>query len=112
MPKEQHATRGISILVKKELKNKITDWDAINENIIRVNMNILQHKLTVFGAYGVSSDATVSDKDSFFETLNQEILKVGDKRELIILGDLNSRTGKMRSNNIVGPFGEENGYRV
>lgn len=54
----------------------------------------------------MSNDASVLDKDNFFNKLNNEIMAVGRTREVMILGDLNGRTGKSMNNKIIGPHGE------
>ena len=51
VPKESRASRGVSILISKKLKQKITNWAAHNENILSVNMNILGHKIKIFSVY-------------------------------------------------------------
>jgi hypothetical protein len=38
--KEKTAKRGVSILVKKRYKRYITTWEAINENMIKLHMNL------------------------------------------------------------------------
>lgn len=58
-----------------------------------MSLNLHGHKITVLGVYGVNDDASVGAKDQFFEQLNNEILKIGDMREVIAIGDLNGRTG-------------------
>lgn len=114
--KDQRAKRGVSVLINKKHKHKITDFEAINENIIRVNMNIYQTPITILGVYAVSDDEPFSIKDEFFERVNDEINKIGNTREVIIVGDLNSRVGQRTNSKIIGPYGEinvnDNGERL
>ncbi|XP_072377962.1 uncharacterized protein [Diabrotica undecimpunctata] len=96
IPKHQRAKRGVSVMIHKKFKHKITDFETIDENIIRVNINI--------------------NKDEFFEKLNDIITNIGKSRELIILGDLNSRVGQRINSKVIGPYGEinlnDNGERL
>lgn len=62
--------------------------------IIRVYIYLNGFKCTIIGIYTVNEDALVSDKEVFFNKLNETIKKIGRSREVIILGDFNSRTGK------------------
>ena len=114
--KDQRARQGVAILVRKRLRKCISTWEAIDQRMIRMNLNLHGHKITVLGVYGVNDDASVSAKDQFFEQLNDEIVKIGDTREVIVMGDLNSRIGHRLSSKVVGPFGEEtvndNGNRI
>jgi hypothetical protein len=61
-------------------------------------------------------DALTQNKEEFFEHLNEEISKIGTSREIIIMGDMNSRVGKKDQDKIVGRYGEDtindNGNRL
>ena len=48
VPKEKRAKRGVSILVKERYKRYITTWEALNENMIRVHINLFGKKLCIF----------------------------------------------------------------
>jgi len=39
--KDRREERGVSILINKKFKKGITNWEAVNENIITVNINHL-----------------------------------------------------------------------
>ncbi|XP_056635532.1 craniofacial development protein 2-like [Diorhabda sublineata] len=114
--KDKRAQKGVSILIKKSLRKYVSSWEAVNQRIIKINIAICGNKTTVIGTYGVNEDDTVNNKDDYFECLSEEISKVGTSREVIILGDLNARTGKKIDDQIVGRFGEEvtndNGNRL
>ena len=104
--KDQRAQQGVAILIRRELRKHINSWEAIDQRIIKMNLTLHGHKITLLGVYGVNDDATVLVKDQFFEQLNDEVLKVGATREVIVMGDLNGRTGQRRNCKTVGPFGE------
>ncbi|XP_057663198.1 uncharacterized protein LOC130898146 [Diorhabda carinulata] len=115
--KDKRAQKGVSILIKKSLRKYVSSWEAVNQRIIKINIAICGNKTTVIGTYGINEDDTVNNKDDYFECLSEEISKVGTSREVIILGDLNARTGKKIDDQmIVGRFGEEvtndNGNRL
>ncbi|XP_044745289.1 uncharacterized protein LOC123307136 [Coccinella septempunctata] len=116
VPKDQRAKRGVSLLIHKKHKHKITDFESVSENIIRVNMNLFQTPVTILGVYAVSNDEPSNIKDEFFERMNDEISKIGKSREVILLGDLNSRVGQRVQSKVVGPYGEttlnDNGERL
>lgn len=116
VPKDQRAQQGISIVIRRTLRKYITSWEAINQRFIKMNLTIKGYRVTILGVYGVNNDAIVNIKDDFFEQLNDEITKIGTSREIIILGDLNCRTGRENNNVVVGRHGEEtrneNGTRL
>lgn len=114
--KDQRAQQGVAILIRKSLRPSITTWEAVDQRIIRMHLTLHGHKVALLGVYGVNDDAPVNLKDQFFEQLNDEVLRVGRTREVIIMGDLNGRTGRRNGSKVVGPFGEEamndNGARI
>lgn len=66
--------------------------------------------------YAPSDDEPVASKDEFFEKLNEVVQQIGSAREIILLGDFNSRTDCRVHDLIIGPFGEinvnDNGERL
>lgn len=108
VPKEERAKRGVSLLIKKKYKKLLTNFEAINERIIKVNINILGRRLTIFGIYAPNEDETVLIKDLFFEELQLALENIGDNREIILMGDFNARTGSRRGDKVIGQFGEVN----
>jgi hypothetical protein len=56
VPKEKRAMREVSILVKKRYKRYITTWEAVNENMIKLHMNLFGKKLCILGIYAISDD--------------------------------------------------------
>lgn len=108
VPKDNRAKRGVSILINKRFKNKITNWDPIDENIIKVNLHIYGRRIAVLGVYTISDDEPVAMKDTFFEKLNEVLADIGNTRDVIVLGDFNSRTGRKINDKVIGPYGEDN----
>jgi endonuclease/exonuclease/phosphatase (EEP) superfamily protein YafD len=94
VPKEKRAKRGISVLVKKRYKRYITTWEAINENMIVLHMNMFGKKLCILGIYAISDDENVLRKEDFLGKLNEVIDEIGNSRGILIAGDFNSRIGK------------------
>lgn len=107
VPKEKRAQQGVSILISKKFRKFITSWEAVSERIIKMNITLYGNRLTIFGVYAVNDDALVSKKDEFFEHLHREISSIGRSREIIILGDLNGRTGAKTGDKAVGRYGED-----
>lgn len=116
VPKEKRAARGVSLLVRKKFKNKITNWEAIDENILTMNIQLNGHNVTVIAAYAPSDDERVATKQEFFEKMEETVANIGNDREIIMLGDFNSRTGCRTDSKVVGQYGEptvnDNGHRL
>ena len=79
-------------------------------------MHIWDYKLTIIGIYAPTEDNGVTVKDEFFANLNEEIVKSGSGRQLILMGDMNGRTGRKTGDTVVGNFGKDmvndNGERL
>jgi exonuclease III len=56
-------------------------------------MNIWGYKLTIIEIYAPNEDNKTTIKDEFFANLNEEIIKSGSGRHLILMGDMNGRIG-------------------
>jgi exonuclease III len=114
--KYERAKRGVSVLINKKWKGSIKNWESIDERILKLDMNIWGYKLTIIGIYAPNEDNKTTVKDEFFANLNEEIIKSGSGRQLILMGDMNGRTGRKTGDTVVGNFGEDmvndNGERL
>lgn len=93
VPKEKRAAGRVTILIKKNLKSRITDWETIDENILKFNLKIYGYGITIIIAHAPSDYENVGEKQEFFEKLDEIITDIGRNREIIILGDFNDRIG-------------------
>jgi exonuclease III len=50
--------------------------------------------LSITGIYAPNEDNKTTIKDEFFANLNEEIIKSGSGRQLILMGDMNGRIGR------------------
>lgn len=66
----------------------------IIQRIIIIKLNLGGNNLTTLGVYVVNDNVTVRVKKRFFEQLSNEISKIGVLRELLVVGDITSRTEK------------------
>ena len=110
MKKYERAKSGVSILINKKRKGSTKNWESIDERILKLDMNIWGYKLTIIGIYAPNED------NEFFANLNEEIVKSGNGRQLILMEDMNGRTGRKTGDIIVANFGEDtvndNGERL
>lgn len=59
-----------------------------------MNLNLNRYKTSIIVEY-VINDAPVIKKDNISGQINQEIIKVGNTREILLKGDINCRIGKI-----------------
>jgi endonuclease/exonuclease/phosphatase family metal-dependent hydrolase len=81
-----------------------------------VNITTLKTRFTIIGVYGPNENEPIVNKEFFYETLQRVITDFGNNRELVLIGDFNTRTGHSSNSLIIGRFGEEesndNGARL
>ena len=114
--KDQRAQQGVSILIRRNLRKYVTTWEAISPRLIKLNLTLKGHRMVILGVYGINDDSPVNVKEEFFEQLNDEITKIGTSRDIVVLGDLNCRTGRASDSKVIGRYGEDvcndNGWRL
>lgn len=114
--KDKRARAGISIALNKKFQKDVRNWSAINERLITMDLEVFGHKLILIGVYAPTDDATADIKDSFFEKLTSILDTVGNRKDVVLMGDFNGRIGKKTGDRIVGQHGEDvindNGVRL
>ena len=53
------------ILVKKRYKRYVMTWEAVNENMIKLRMNLFGKKLCILGICAISDDENAVVKEDF-----------------------------------------------
>ena len=97
--KEEGSTHeeGVGILIAKEVKKSLLEWEAISSRIITARFNSAARNITVINAYAPTNLADEETKDRFYDQLQTVINKV-PKRDLpIFLGDMNAKIGSDNS---------------
>lgn len=114
--KKQRSKAGESILVNKQLSRNIKSWKLLNKRIIQLDITWKGWNIAVIGAYVPTDNAAKRENDNFYETLRELIKQIGNRKEILLLGDLNARMGHQENNTIVGSFVEnkenDNGHRL
>ena len=92
-----HHEEGVGILMAKEVKNSLLEWEAISPRIITARFKSTGRNVTVINAYAPTNLAEDDKKDQFYEQLQAVFNKV-PKRDLpILLGDMNAKIGSDNS---------------
>ena len=116
VPKEERASSGVILAIKKQFKKQIKSWEQINSRILQLEIEIKGHNLIIIAVYSPNDDASDDKKQDFYDELTTLLEKVTDRKEVIILGDLNGRVGSRINDPVVGQYGENavnnNGERL
>lgn len=70
---------------------------------------VFGHKLRLIGAYAPTDDTTADIKEIFFEDLTRMLDTVGNRKNVVLMGDFNGRIGRRQEtgDRIVGQHVEE-----
>jgi exonuclease III len=102
---DRNHRRGVGIIVSESLKNCIIDFIPYSDRIALMRVNARPTNLNIIQIYAPTADAPDEEMEIFYEQI-KEMLKLTKKHEInIIMGDFNSRIGKERYGDLVGPFG-------
>lgn len=113
----KRAQGGVGCIVKKNIRQYLTQWTYISERILKIELNLAkQNRIDILILYGPNDDDKTETKDKFWEHV-VEIVE-DSKGKVIILGDLNGRVGNKdeKTGDILGIHGEKarnnNGFRI
>lgn len=63
-------------MVVSKLKNKITNWESIDENLIEVNLHIWRKRILLLEIIAISDNKPVSKKNEFFEKICKVLINI------------------------------------
>lgn len=90
---KERARAGVSCVVHHKNAKYIRKWNAINERILKIEIEMEKGKnTTIIVVYAPNEDDSVKNKEDFWDTMAEEI--EDNKGRVLIIGDLNSRVGK------------------
>ena len=105
--KYERAKTGVSIFINKIWKGSIKNWESIYERISKLDMTIWLYKLTIIGTYAPNENNGTTVRVEYFANLNEEIVKYGSGRQLVLMGNTNGRTGRKTGDTVVENFEED-----
>jgi len=96
----------VSLLIKKKYKKCIKEWQYIDERLVQVQMRLNGYDVNIVDVYVPNGDADDKPKEDFYNKLRLITDNISSMKEIVIIGDLNARTGSKRNDPAVGPHGE------
>ena len=84
---------GVGLLISKESKYSLLEWDAVSSRIITARFKSSARNITVINAYAPTNLATPEVKDEFYEQLQSVLNKIPRRDIKVLLGDLNAKVG-------------------
>ena len=98
--------KGVAFIYKGKMEKNYESHQYISNRIVLLKLKTRPRKTTFIQVYAPTEDADNITKQEFYEDLRNTVRqnwKHGER--LVVKGDFNSKVGKEREENIVGPYG-------
>ena len=95
----------VGIAVSMKMQALIVIWLPVSPRICAIQLDTKPCRTTIVCAYAPTEDACTEIKDDFYDSLRQNIEKVGKNTIVLIEGDFNAKVGQPNdSKNCLGKF--------
>ena len=84
---------GVALLLSKEVSRSLLEWKPLGSRMLRARFGGKYTKLTLVVCYAPTELAEEEVKDGFYDQLQSAIEDIPSHDMLLIIGDLNARTG-------------------
>jgi len=105
--KAHRAKAGVSLAIHKKFKKHIKNWEEVNERILKLEMEMWGYSIVFLAVYAPTDDSSNEIKDEFYADLTMLLANINNRKEIVLLGDLNARVGKREEDSTVGRWGED-----
>lgn len=87
----------MGIVLSKRAANSLVGWEPVNDRIITARFRTKHTRVSVIQVYAPTEDATVEEKDDFYERLQDTIDEMPRRDLKLVLGDFNAQVGGDRN---------------
>ena len=110
---------GVGFMLNKEATRALISWEPVSERIITARFQSRHAKTTVVQVYAPTEDAEDTEKDSFYDQLQNVFNELPSYDIKLLIGDFNAQLDDDRQGleQVIGPFGSarkttENGKQL
>ena len=101
VPTNRRAATGIGIMIKAKLKKRIHSYEFVSERILQLRYKLQRGYLTLLSVYAPEEGKT-EHTEEFYETLQDQIDKIGKNYYIVFVDDYNTRVGNIPIDGILG----------
>jgi exonuclease III len=92
---EEKHKYGVGLILSKDLWKSLTEWTAVSESLIAVRIMTRLRKLTIVQCYTPTNEATIEEKETFYDLLEATLHQIRQSDIVILMGDLNAKIGNV-----------------
>ena len=106
--KEKSGLSGVAIYLRGKLTNALMGYNPMSDRILRVRLKGTAQNITIIQVYAPTSALPEEERENFYDILQTEIDNTDKSDQLLVMGDFNSKVGRIVDSNekgVVGNFG-------
>lgn len=107
MDKGQRAHAGVGILINDKLANNIENVEYIDERLLHAEMKFNTDRIHIVSCYAPDISKTRSEREAFFNDLQDLIKSIPSTQKIFIIGDLNARIGNQVIPGVMQKYNED-----
>ena len=85
--------QGVGLLISKKVSKSLLEWQPFGPRLLKERFNSKYTKLTVVTCYAPTEEAEDADKENFYEQLQAIMEEIPAHDMVLVIGDINARTG-------------------
>ena len=85
--------QGVGLLISKKVSKSLLEWQPFGPRLLKARFNSKYTKLTVVTCYAPTEEAEDADKENFYEQLQAIMEEIPAHDMVLVIGDMNARTG-------------------
>ena len=97
--------RGVGIILDQKTSKAMKGFWTINDRVIIVKLRSTPFDIGIIQVYAPTADKDDTAVEEFYENVDEAMKQMKSQEIRIVMGDFNSKVGKDRKANTVGPFG-------
>ena len=92
--KDDTHRQGVGLMLSPRAEKCLTEWEPINERLLRARFKSAHGKATIIVCYAPTETSEDTEKDEFYNTLQDVWSRLPEHDTKLLLGDLNAQLGE------------------
>jgi hypothetical protein len=83
--------RGVGILVNKNIRGALLEWNPVSERIITARIQNKLRKMSIVQCYAPTENTELSEKEAFYSLLDKTLMGIRRSDIIVMMGDFNAQ---------------------